>query len=129
MTQDTIEDVRTTVREARERYREANIEFDAGDEADTREHAIRAQATVLNAALEALTRSGDIAENEAMGRAFAMMHRTHQQGFVRDIILPILKRLDADATVGQYDARNEAACQFARKALAANEGSTYLPRI
>lgn len=116
-----IEDVRTTVREARDRYREANIEFDAGDEADTREHAIRAQATLLNTALEQLTRDGDVAENEAMGRAFAMMHRTHQQMFVREVIVPILKRLDADATAGQYDARNDAACRFARKALDGND--------
>ena len=127
--QDTIEDVRTTVREARARYDAANIEFDAGDEADTREHAIRAQATVLNKSLEQLTREGDIAEAEAVGRAFAMMHRTHQQMFVAQVILPILMRLDTDATTGQFDARNEAACRFARKALEANEGNTYLPRI
>ncbi len=125
--QDRIEDVRTTVREARARYDAAGIEFDAGDEADTREHAIRAQATLLCPALEQLTRDGDIAEADAMGRAFAMMHRSHQQMFVAQVIVPILQRLDADATVGQYDARNEAACQFARKALDGNQ--TYLPRI
>lgn len=124
-----IEDVRTTVREARARYDEAGIEFDAGDEADTREHAIRAQATLLNKSLEQLTRDGDVAEGEAVARAFAMMHRTHQQDFVRNVILPIFKRLDDDFDTGNFDARNEASCQFARKARDVNAAMTHLPRI
>jgi hypothetical protein len=114
---DTIEDVRTTIREAHTRYDEAGIKWNTDHENETREQAIRQQATVLEKALTDLTRMGDIAEGEAVGRAFAILHRTHQQDFLRNVILPILKRLDDDFDTGNFDARNEASCRFARYAL------------
>ena len=124
---DPIEDVRTTIREAHTRYDEAGIRWNTDHENETREQAIRQQATLLEVALTDLTCMGDIAEGEAVGRAFAILHRTHQQMFVANVIIPILKRLDADATTGQFDARNEASCQFARYALGPD--APYLPFI
>lgn len=125
---DRLTDVRTTIREARTGFDEAGLRWSIDAEKDTRECAIREQAKLLNETLTTFTREGDIAENEAMGRAFAMLHRTHQQMFVAQVIVPILQRLAIDSAPNHHDARNWAACQFAVKALAAN-ADTHLPVI
>lgn len=49
--------------------------------------------------------------------AFATLHRTHQQMFVREVVVPVFERLDADYQSGYYDLRNEGSCKFAFAAL------------
>jgi hypothetical protein len=52
--------------------------------------------------------------------AFKREHRTNQQTFIREVVIPILEDL-AGLPEGHYDLRNEGAVEFARVALRARE--------
>ena len=49
---------------------------------------------------------------------FAKQHRTHQQAFVREVIVPILEQL-AGLQEGEFDLRNEASVKYAKAAFKA----------
>lgn len=72
----------------------------------------------------------DKREREEFVEAMAIQHRTHQQGFTT-LCLAWLTHLAAlEEGKGEYDGRNEASVQVARKILAAVPDAKYgLPRI
>jgi len=79
---------------------------------------------------EAFTQ-GDEHKRLAMADAFCQQHRTHQQGFVRGVVIPALAALEVNAEQGFVDARNQGATDFAKHALAAADehNATWMPFI
>jgi hypothetical protein len=79
---------------------------------------------------EAFTQ-GDEYKRLAIADAITQQHRSHQQGFVRGVVIPALAALEFNADAGQVDARNQGAATFAKAALeAADENNTaWLPFI
>lgn len=74
---------------------------------------------------------GTAAKRLAMADALSQQHRTHQQGFVRGVIIPALAALEFNAEQNYFDARNEGATRFAQHALAAADehNDTWMPFI
>lgn len=93
-------------------------------------------ATALEAAkrivadAEAFTQ-GDEFKRLALADAFSQQHRSHQQGFVRGVIIPVLATLEYNAEHYNIDARNQGAADFAKHALAAADehNATWMPFI
>ena len=79
---------------------------------------------------EAFTQ-GDEIKRLALADAISQQHRSHQQGFVRGVVIPALAALEYSAELGRVDARNQGAADFAKAALtAADENNTaWLPFI
>lgn len=75
------------------------------------------------------TLGGDSVKEDVV-RCFCFTHRTLQQGFVKQVIIPILKHLAEQEREGNYDLRNEASVKLASKMLAQlSEDDLYLPFI
>lgn len=74
---------------------------------------------------------GSEAKRLAMADAISQQHRSHQQGFVRGVIIPVLATLEYNAVRGAVDARNQGAADFAVHALTAADehNATWMPFI
>ena len=79
---------------------------------------------------EAFTQ-GDEVKRLALADAFSQQHRTHQQGFVRGVVIPVLAALEYNAENRNVDARNQGAADFAKAALEAADvnNATWMPFI
>lgn len=79
---------------------------------------------------EAFTQ-GDEYKRLAMADAISQQHRSHQQGFVRGVIIPVLATLELNAKTNNIDARNQGAADFAIAALTAadEKNATWMPFI
>lgn len=56
-------------------------------------------------------------------------HRTLQQGFMRDLIWPVLKGWAEDYESGRYDLRNEATVSLAHQIVATFKDEAHFPFI
>jgi len=69
--------------------------------------------------------SGSDAKRGEVKQVFRTTHRTIQQCFMREVLLPILEQLSE----GGSDLRNKASVEMAKKMLAAVGDDKYLPYI
>jgi hypothetical protein len=61
---------------------------------------------------------------------FRTEHRTLQQIFMKELIVPMIEAFAAMERSGSHDARNEASVEFARDVVAMmRENNTYFPYI
>ena len=84
----------------------------------------------LVALAESFTQGTEV-KRLAMADAINQQHRSHQQGFVRGVIIPVLATLEFNASHSAIDARNQAAADFARHALTAADehNAMWMPFI
>jgi len=77
--------------------------------ADKVKEAVRVIVSELN-----MMGNGNIV-GEAVKEELSCTHRTLQQGFFKDVVVPIILWFNGQLEDGRYDLRNEDACQCAKK--------------
>lgn len=74
--------------------------------------------------------NGSHGKEAEVREVFRCSHRTLQQNLMREVVLPILKELDAAYQSGAYDGRNQASVDLAHRLLSnVEEFDLFLPYI
>lgn len=85
--------------------------------------------TEVAKAISRLTNVGSQNDMAILAELLASDHRTLQQGFMRDLVWPLLKLWADDYTSGRYDARNEATVRLAHQIVATFKTDAAFPFI
>ena len=67
---------------------------------------------------------------ETVRNVIATEHRTLQQAFFKQVVMPLVEQMAEGAKTGRFDARNEVSCKCAKKMMDALDPSdVYFPFI